>query len=176
MAQVGTARVVMRSAGLLALVLAVSSCPSTSDPPDAGLRVGDPCTEGDGWHPAPIPCDSPDAGRPATCAVPAGYVDRPQLPPGIGFCLTPGGEYPYGYFTMNCSVDANCPAGSRCDGVLCRRPCATDTDCDVHGARPSACNDASAGTPACAPAVQCAPENGFNICRCPACIPKYGNN
>jgi hypothetical protein len=173
MAQTGTSSIV--SAGLIAMALAISSCPATNDPPKAGLRVGDPCTEADGWHPAPISCDSRDAGNPTTCSVPAGYVDRPQLPPGIGFCLSPGGEYPYGYFTMNCSQNANCPAGSRCDGVLCRRPCTADSDCQSDGVKPFACSDATVGTQACAPPVQCAPGNGFRFCRCLACVPNYSN-
>src|SRR5206468_517637 len=58
----------------------------------------------DGWTPAPIPVQSRDAGGgPVANPVPAGYIDYPQLAPGIGYCLRPGMTYPYGYFTRRSS-------------------------------------------------------------------------
>jgi len=99
------------------------------------LAVGAACTENDGWLPPVFLC--PDAGAdapgPVNCAPPrdAGYIDRNQLPPGVGFCLT-GPFYPHGYFTTNCARADDCPAGTVCDdGKQCRKPCQADTECQA---------------------------------------------
>jgi len=73
----------------------------------------------------PVAEDPPDAG----------WIDFSQLPPGIGYCLAPSDVYPVGYFTMNCSVDADCPDEAFCEGASpttvgqCRRQCFSASDC-----------------------------------------------
>jgi hypothetical protein len=107
---------------------------------DGGLAIGDPCQPGDGWQP-PDPGigasgdgSTPVAESPSELAD-AAWLDFPELPPGIGYCLTPGGVYPRGYFTMNCSVDSDCRGVAFCEGASsttigqCRRECFGDADC-----------------------------------------------
>jgi hypothetical protein len=94
----------------------------------AAKAIGDPCKEGDGWTPEPIQGPANPA-EPVMVAVPAGYVDYPQVSPGVAYCMRESVAYPYGYYTMNCATDADCPSSSRCDGTLCRAPCTQDADC-----------------------------------------------
>jgi hypothetical protein len=121
------------------------------------LPIGAACTRADGYQPT-ISSGCPwDASTPTACPVPAGFVDYHQLPPGVGYCLGPGGLYPHGYFTMNCSRDSDCPAGARCDGTQCRQPCQADQQCQA----PSICRDGPGGT---------------RFCQCPSCIQPMGLN
>jgi hypothetical protein len=119
------------------------------------LPIGSSCTQGDGYQ-ATISSGCPgDASTPTTCPVPAGFVDYPQLPPGVGYCLRPGGLYPHGYFTMNCSRQSDCPSGSRCDGSLCRQPCQADQECQA----PTTCANGPGET---------------RFCQCLTCSPTMG--
>jgi hypothetical protein len=130
-------------------LLALTGCDRSiaTGPPDAvglplrGLAIGDPCEPADGWQPAPVVPDgtSSPSETPVGVVPPADYVDRTDLPPGAGFCLT-GVLYPSGYFTTNCSEDADCPGGARCSGAgvaggQCRIPCTRNSEC----APPSTC-------------------------------------
>lgn len=93
-------------------------------------KIGDGCEESDGWTRAQIPVHADLAnGAPVADPVPEGYVDYPQLRPGVGYCLVKSLGYPNGYYTMNCASDADCPSPSRCDDKRCRAPCTQDTDC-----------------------------------------------
>ena len=85
--------------------------------------IGDPCDRSDGWTPQPVQSQPVVADVPVANPVPADYVDYPQLGPGIGYCLSHSPGYPYGYYTMNCASDGDCPEPSRCDDTLCRAPC-----------------------------------------------------
>jgi hypothetical protein len=92
--------------------------------------VGDACNSVDGWTPAPLPLSAPIVGgKPVAIAVLPGRTERHQLATGVGFCLPPGGIYPNGYFTMNCTTDSDCLGSARCDGELCREPCSRDSEC-----------------------------------------------
>ena len=139
------------SLGLVWLAaLAMTGCDGStaSGPPDPGSAlhgpaIGDPCESSDGWQPAPLVSDDAPASSetPVGTVPPADYVDSTNLPPGVGYCLTPGPVYPSGYFTSNCHGDADCPDGARCDGGgvaggLCRRPCTSNSEC----APPSTCD------------------------------------
>jgi hypothetical protein len=105
-------------------------------------NVGDPCTPQDGYQIPPF--DIPNDGSAPVGIVPSGVIDYHQLPPGTAYCMAPGGKYPHGYFTMNCSVDADCTAGSVCDGTRCRAPCTKHSDCR----KPTVCwPDSDAGAP-----------------------------
>jgi hypothetical protein len=126
----------------LSLVLGCARAGSESgDEPAPGVTrqaqvvaktVGDACEESDGWtpEPIPVPAGSPD---PVVVPVPAGYIDYPQIKPGIGYCIRKGPGNPYGYYTMNCAADTDCPQPSRCDKSTdwgrCRAPCTKDLDC-----------------------------------------------
>jgi hypothetical protein len=96
----------------------------------AAKNIGDPCVASDGWSfkpPMPPSAKIDGSGPPTAYAIPPGLVDRHQLGPATGYCLT-GGLYPQGYYTMNCQADAQCPNGY-CDGELCRRGCTADSEC-----------------------------------------------
>jgi hypothetical protein len=110
-------------------------------------RVGDGCTQSDGWQ-----------------------VDEAngQLAPPIGalFCDSLG---VHGYFTASCGTDADCPDGSKCDcGVgatcgsenpaQCRRPCTDDGECLA----PHTCGG---GSPVryCKCGAGCAPSAGIPL-------------
>jgi hypothetical protein len=94
----------------------------------AAKAIGDACNESDGWSPEPI--SQPAGGTdPVAIPVPPGYLDYPELSAGVGYCLRKSSVYPYGYYTMNCSSDADCPLPARCDDTLCRAPCTKDADC-----------------------------------------------
>jgi hypothetical protein len=100
------------------------------------LAIGSACGAGDGYQqtgPTPEAAAAAAAaskdGSPTLVPPSPGYRDLPQLPPGIGYCLTPSTLYPNGYFTMNCHADGDCPQGSKCDGMLCRKPCTADSEC-----------------------------------------------
>lgn len=103
------------------------------------LPLGSACSGDDGWQPAAPEPESIGTGgvgsAPVAVPAPRGVRERWQLPPGIGFCLPPGGIYPHGYFTMNCGHDEDCPSPGVCDGTLCRLPCRADTECNP----PAAC-------------------------------------
>jgi hypothetical protein len=103
---------------------------------DGGLTIGGPCRRNDGHQLAPIPDPLADSGVPHTVPVPPGWLDFHQLPAGVGYCLPPGGGYPWGYFTANCVSDSDCPSDALCDGMRCRLPCASDVDCNA----PSHCH------------------------------------
>jgi len=152
-ARVLVSRLGLRTLSALWLVVGVTmgcdSSPASESPdPGSALRgpaIGDPCEASDGWQAAPlVPDDAPaSSDTPVGTAPPPGYVDRTDLPPGVGFCLTPGGLYPNGYFTSNCHNDADCPDGARCGGTgggvvagLCVRPCTSSSEC----APPSTCD------------------------------------
>lgn len=98
----------------------------------------------------------PDGGQgdagPQGIDVPEGYVDYQDLAPGIGWCAT-SPVYPYGYFTMNCGSDRDCPASAKCDdGMMCRAPCSSNDDCKA----PMTCR------PHGAPVLK--------FCECPDCL------
>lgn len=95
------------------------------------LPIGSPCTAEDGWQAVSHENDAA-FGLVVPSPDERGIGD---LPPGIGYCLTPGGLYPYGYFTMTCTRDSDCPSDAVCDMTLCRAPCRTDADCNP----PTAC-------------------------------------
>lgn len=106
--------------------------------------IGDACEASDGWTPEPVAVQQRAPGSdPVANPVPQGYVDYPQLAPGIGYCLRPSLVYPSGYFTMNCASDADCPGKSRCGDTVCRAPCTTDADCTS----PTTCSPESDPTP-----------------------------
>jgi hypothetical protein len=129
------------------VVLGVGACssgePSGSHTTQAGLKsgttslaIGGPCQRSDGWQPPDPGIGVVTDGAPVGESPPdAGWLDFNQLPPGIGYCLAPGPVYPQGYFTMNCSVDADCPGAAFCEGASpttvgqCRRQCFGNADC-----------------------------------------------
>ena len=115
---------------------------------DGGLYVGGPCQRTDGWQPPKPDVGITLDGSPVAPSLPdAAWLDYNQLPPGIGYCIAPGSVYPDGYFTMNCSADAECPIGTFCEGVgQCRRQCFGNADC-------------SAGTTCCATPLLPKPGN-----------------
>jgi len=137
---------------ILSLLCAAAPACSRSTSPVTGRTsaalssnaVGDPCTASDGWTPPPEDSSLASARGPVGVAVPPGTPERHTLAPGIGYCLEPGPMYPHGYYTMNCKADGDCPTGSRCDGLLCRRPCTSDTDCTA----PTRCAPAAGVGPA----------------------------
>lgn len=141
---------------------------ATTAPAEASaiqIAVGDPCTT-EGWHPTPYATAVPDSNVPTATPVPPGHLESWQLPPGIGYCMSPGGGYPYGYFTMNCVSDSDCPGGARCDGLMCRRPCGSDGDCR----KPTLC---------VGPAIPSDPNQPYDggsdplsFCYCSACVPR----
>jgi hypothetical protein len=110
--------------GTQSKVGAISSSPG-------GHQIGDSCKHADGWIPAPLPTepDQTPAGKFVAHKIPAGYIERHNLGPGIAYCLPPTMIYPGGYWTMNCLADTDCPAPARCDGEMCRKPCSKDSDC-----------------------------------------------
>ena len=121
-------------------------------PEPPATRIGAACEASDGWQPTDLSVPA-SGGEPAALPVPDGYTDTPQLPPGVLFCLTPGGVYPNGYLTSNCESDADCPAGTLCDDVQCRLPCVDDAECTA----PSIC-----GVPA--------GKHQVRFCSCNACV------
>jgi hypothetical protein len=126
------------------------SAPATpTSAPTTKQAVGDPCSPEDGWLPAPYATTVPTS--PTLTQLPPTYIEQWQLPPGVGYCGPPGGVYPYGYFTMNCSTDADCPAGARCDDIQCRRPCSSDRDCK-------------------APTTCMGPSGSLRFCYCDSCM------
>jgi hypothetical protein len=101
---------------------------------DGGLAIGDPCVRDDGWRPPQVGSVSVvGSTKPvvhlASDLAAIGWKDFHQLASGIGYCLPPGGVYPSGYFTMNCSVDSDCPGSAFCDSGHCWRECFHDSDC-----------------------------------------------
>ncbi len=116
------------------VALPVKSSPSqpvATNPAGPAKHVGDPCVAGDGWLPAQAHMPPPPGSRPAAVAMHGvATVRRDQLGAGTGFCLDARTAYPFGYFTMNCEVDSDCPDRAVCDPVhLCRRPCNSDSEC-----------------------------------------------
>ncbi|HEX2876755.1 MAG TPA: hypothetical protein VHP33_36135 [Polyangiaceae bacterium] len=105
-----------------------AAVPSTPAVEPSETRIGSACVAEDGWQPGDGLGDSV-GGEPAAIAPPDGYVDTPDLPPGILYCLSPGGVFPDGYLTSNCSRHSDCPPGTRCDDVHCRLPCESDELC-----------------------------------------------
>jgi hypothetical protein len=103
----------------------------------AAKNVGDPCTGSDGWQAREFGAPVAEAG-PVAYAVPqdAGVLDRALLPPGVGYCIVAGDMYPNGYFSMNCSVDADCPSAAACNGSACVKTCTDDSQCPS----PTVCN------------------------------------
>jgi hypothetical protein len=115
------------------------------------LTVGGPCKKDDGFQPPSIgngeKAEVGDDGLLHPIAVDSSKVKEfPQLEPGIGYCLH-GGAHPHGYFTMNCSADADCPAetvcscdpgSGPCEGGICIRPCQDDSECQ----KPTRCTGA----------------------------------
>lgn len=124
---------------LLALPLLCGAAPACSRSPSPATgrtsaalsdkAPGNPCTASDGWTPPAEDSSLANAPGPVAVTVPPGTLQRHTLAPGIGYCLDRGPMYPHGYYTMNCKSDGDCPAGSRCDGMLCRRPCSSDSEC-----------------------------------------------
>lgn len=101
-----------------------------------GKSVGDPCELTDGFVPSFPECpklDGPPPAIPVNCVkVDGGPVESTaHLPPGIGYCLQESTRYPYGYFTMNCATDVDCPATARCFEGLCYASCQSDDQCSA---------------------------------------------
>jgi hypothetical protein len=120
-------------------------------------KIGDPCTPADGTQVPQVVSPADIVGRgPVAVDVSqvSGHIELSSLAVGAGYCIAPGGAYPSGYYTMNCSRHADCPSGSLCDDSQCRRPCTADTDCS----KPSLCG-APAGT------------RGVRFCQCVSCEP-----
>jgi hypothetical protein len=157
-------RQVARQALVAFCLSACSSGPSSSTSAarasvtaqDGGLYIGGPCQRTDGWQPPDPGSAAVLDGSPTAFSPPdAGWVDFNQLPPGIGYCLAPGSVYPQGYYTMNCSVDADCPGNAFCEGASsttvgqCRRECFTNSDCPAGttcgGAPKSFCQGTAPG-------------------------------
>lgn len=135
----------------VSLLWALAGCSGASErAPSSPLVIGATCTSADGYQVLSSGACAGSDGGPVACDPPDGYVDLPFLPPGIGYCLAPGGLYPHGYFTMNCGADRDCPAGSRCDGTQCRAPCTLDSDCETPNV--------------------CPIQTGIRFCQCPACL------
>lgn len=126
-------------------------------PDDESPAIGAACDRQDGWQPRqPVPDagELADGGLPDN-NVPDGYVDYQDLPTGIGWCLTNNQDYPYGYFTMNCKNDDDCPSSAKCDdGMMCRAPCGSDRDCRAP--------------------MKCLPHGSavLKFCECPDCVAK----
>jgi hypothetical protein len=94
-----------------------------------GKAIGSPCEPEDGWMPAPETPPAKPAAGPVASPPPPGFQEHHSLAPGTGYCLEADKLYPYGYFTMNCKSDTDCPGKSRCDGFQCRLPCSSDQEC-----------------------------------------------
>jgi hypothetical protein len=120
-----------------------------------GLRIGDACARSDGWQQPAVGTANIDASSApvlydAAYLAAIGWKDFHQLPAGTGYCLPPGGAYPNGYFTMNCSADSDCPDSAFCDGASsttsgqCRRECSSNADCGSGMSCPTANNTAIA--------------------------------
>ena len=122
-------------------------------------EIGSACVAEDGWQATgdSASAAATDEKQPQALAVPEGEIDFPSLPPRVGYCLDPGGVYPHGYFTSNCASDSDCPRGSACDDVHCRRPCTADKEC----APPTTC-----GAPA--------GKLQARFCSCPDCAKRPG--
>lgn len=113
------------------------------------LPIGSPCNADDGWQPVSRERNDAEMGVPLTIPSPE-ERDFGNLPPGIGYCLSPGGLYPHGYFTMNCARDSECPPDAACDTTLCRAPCRSNADC--------------------APPTECKELVGLRVCYFPGAI------
>src|SRR5213075_2729645 len=52
-------------------------------------------------------------------------------------CLAPSGDWPGGFCTISCDVDADCPSDAACvnedSGAICAFTCASDTGCTFLG-------------------------------------------
>ena len=72
-------------------------------------KVGAACSRSDGYQLAAHSDPNADSGLPHVVPVAAGWTDFYQLAPGVGYCLAPGEKNPWGYFTMNCATDNDCP-------------------------------------------------------------------
>jgi hypothetical protein len=120
-------------------------------------KIGNACTLTDGVQPVQVAFPADVEGRgPVSVDMSRvqRHVDFHALAVGAGYCIPPGGAYPNGYYTMNCSKHADCPGDSVCDDVQCRKPCTSDHDC----AKPTTC-----GEPAGKLAVR--------FCQCLSCEP-----
>lgn len=160
----------MRAELLVSLVLLSGACSAVEAADDhgaagaaarpsaeeEGTAIGSACEACDGWQPTDNAGTS-EGGAPAAIAVPEGYVDTPDLPTGILYCLQPGGVFPTGYLTSNCSNHSDCPGGTLCDDVHCRLPCTVDAECT----QPSTC-----GVPAGKLQVR--------FCSCSTCVMHVG--
>jgi hypothetical protein len=98
------------------------------------LAVGGPCLPTDGWQPPESGPATVDVSKApvvygATQLKAIGWSDANEQPIGVGYCLAPGWNYPRGYFTMNCSVDSDCPGTAFCYSGQCRSECLSDGDC-----------------------------------------------
>jgi hypothetical protein len=94
------------------------------------ITVGDPCSRTDGWQSSAGRPSAMSFAKPTAFAIGPDDLDFSQLPVRTGYCLTAGGIYPYGYYTMNCKADTDCPKGAVCyDGQQCRMVCSGDSDC-----------------------------------------------
>lgn len=134
----------------------VAGAPATPAGQVDATVIGSSCEAGDGWQPS-AGGETSDGGAPTAIAVPEGYLDTPDLPPGVVYCLEPGGVFPNGYLTSNCSKHSDCPSGTLCDDVHCRLPCDADAECTL----PSTC-----GVPAGKLQVR--------FCSCAGCVANTG--
>jgi hypothetical protein len=159
----------MNSTVYLSLIaVALAGCASRDEPverwegalsPSGSIvpKIGDACTPADGTQVSQVVSPADVVGRgPVAINVSqvSSHIELSSLAVGDGYCIAPGGAYPNGYYTMNCSKHADCPPGSLCDDSQCRRPCTADTDC----LKPSLCG-APAGT------------RGVRFCQCVSCEP-----
>jgi len=129
------------------------------------LAIGAPCKPDDGWqymYPAGWPRmpTMGDGGVIIPPSIPPDYKETWQLEPGIGYCVIDPRTAPDGFFTSNCHVDRDCPAGSRCDGAnRCNLPCGSDSDCRPGNRCPPRANGARFCEQGC-PVEQPAPHYG----------------
>jgi hypothetical protein len=121
-------------------VVATASSQATASPSPSRLprrKIGDHCSVADrslrSESAAERAAAAPLADGKLPLVVPTdGEVQDPaRWPPGVGYCITANSFHPHGYFTMNCSEDGDCPAGSLCHGTFCISECRGDPDCSA---------------------------------------------
>ena len=85
-------RCLLVAAGTLALGCRAPEPSSQDAAAQTGREVGESCTSADGYQPGSTSSACPPSDAPVACPPPTGYVDFHQLPPGVGYCLSPGGQ------------------------------------------------------------------------------------
>jgi hypothetical protein len=113
------------------------SSAAVAAPPLQVHPIGASCVAADGWTRPPTSTGGsvetvlPDGGISIQLIPVSGPYGPEDLPPGVGYCDqgNDGNQSSNGYWTQTCWIDADCPAGSGCGGISCRKGCSTDSDC-----------------------------------------------